>query len=523
MNESLKNKLSELYEPTSAGEKRFVKKHVVVSHEDPGGTKSKVNSASDVKPYDRKKNRQGYNSGEDEKVYESDNVKLVIDAFLKESGLELSDEELDHLSKCSIEDLSEELGVSPKDLLELSYKTLGNYGESSKHNWLIDRPKIKNIMNDTNKTSLEKMAEIEGHRKRAAKFRDKARQKYYGRPMKKDQVIESALERLEMINLDEMFNEKLEQLQESLRPLIISLYESLDDTNRADLISSLADEDLLEEIVDFALNENRAGNIAALTSIKTGKRVVRNSYALGKDSEIHDHGKIISHQNLEGKLNDALRTNGIATVHHNGVPVAHVRKTSDREYEVINHNKDDYQKYSKTRRGYGGKHYSFATGVLSKEQMHHSVRKLLPDDHSNPGGLDKQYFKTNKVSVHSYGPDKNRLETRNKKLRADIDSDLLTAHQQKAAEKFISSKLKNDNHTNEAKDIHSKIGAALESNDHVSALNHLEKLKNHIVSNSNHDRDKRVLSSAVNDYIKHKSEWAGSRLSNHLRQLKDSK
>jgi hypothetical protein len=51
-------------------EQKFVDKHVVAKHADRNGNDDEVFKGSKVKPIDRRKDRKGYNPGEDEKVYE---------------------------------------------------------------------------------------------------------------------------------------------------------------------------------------------------------------------------------------------------------------------------------------------------------------------------------------------------------------------------------------------------------------------------------------------------------------------
>lgn len=51
-------------------EQKFVDKHVVAKHSDRNGNDDEVFKGSKVKPIDRRKDRHGYNPGEDEKVYE---------------------------------------------------------------------------------------------------------------------------------------------------------------------------------------------------------------------------------------------------------------------------------------------------------------------------------------------------------------------------------------------------------------------------------------------------------------------
>ena len=65
----------EVYEPKAPDEKKFKDKHVTIKHKDRNEVNGKENgddvfNASNVKTVARKDNRQGYNVGEDEKVYE---------------------------------------------------------------------------------------------------------------------------------------------------------------------------------------------------------------------------------------------------------------------------------------------------------------------------------------------------------------------------------------------------------------------------------------------------------------------
>lgn len=60
----------EVYRPKSPDEQKFVDKHVVIKHKDRNGNGDDVFNAKNVKKADRKKERHGYEPGEDEKVYE---------------------------------------------------------------------------------------------------------------------------------------------------------------------------------------------------------------------------------------------------------------------------------------------------------------------------------------------------------------------------------------------------------------------------------------------------------------------
>lgn len=67
----------ELYKPKAGDEQKFVAKHVIVKTDDIAGNKDDVYQATNVKTVDRKTTRKGYDTGDDEKVYEE--VKQVTE------------------------------------------------------------------------------------------------------------------------------------------------------------------------------------------------------------------------------------------------------------------------------------------------------------------------------------------------------------------------------------------------------------------------------------------------------------
>jgi len=87
MTKLLKDFLAELYEPRSPDEKKFVDKHIITKFENmySGEEYDPVFKGSKVAPIDRKKERHGYSSGADEKVYEEteqlDEVLKVSDGI----------------------------------------------------------------------------------------------------------------------------------------------------------------------------------------------------------------------------------------------------------------------------------------------------------------------------------------------------------------------------------------------------------------------------------------------------------
>jgi hypothetical protein len=73
------NRLFELYRPTASAEADFVDKHVTIKHKDRNGNGDDVFNAKNIKTIKRAKTGQGYDAGDDEKVYEE--VEAVDEGY----------------------------------------------------------------------------------------------------------------------------------------------------------------------------------------------------------------------------------------------------------------------------------------------------------------------------------------------------------------------------------------------------------------------------------------------------------
>lgn len=105
-------------------EQKFVDKHVVAKHADRNGNDDEVFKGSKVKMADRRKDRHGYNPGEDEKVYEAlKGSQHKIDAN-KNGKVDAHDFHLLRKKKKVAEEVEE--------LEELSTDTLRNYRAKAK-------------------------------------------------------------------------------------------------------------------------------------------------------------------------------------------------------------------------------------------------------------------------------------------------------------------------------------------------------------------------------------------------------
>lgn len=66
------------YVPKTKDEKRFMDKHVVKKTEDRNGNGDDHFRGTNIKAYDRSASNHGYNTGEDQKVYESKTLSAIL-------------------------------------------------------------------------------------------------------------------------------------------------------------------------------------------------------------------------------------------------------------------------------------------------------------------------------------------------------------------------------------------------------------------------------------------------------------
>lgn len=90
---TLKQIFAEVYGPDTKDGKAFVHKHVTVKYDDRNGNGDDVFQATNVKTVERKKERHGYNPGEDEKVYESEDLHTLLN-FINEEQVDEMDKSM---------------------------------------------------------------------------------------------------------------------------------------------------------------------------------------------------------------------------------------------------------------------------------------------------------------------------------------------------------------------------------------------------------------------------------------------
>ena len=90
---ALKQIFGEVYGPDTKDGKAFVHKHVTVKTDDANGNGDDVFQATNVKTAKRKEERHGYDVGEDEKVYESEDPQVLLD-FINEEEINEMDKSM---------------------------------------------------------------------------------------------------------------------------------------------------------------------------------------------------------------------------------------------------------------------------------------------------------------------------------------------------------------------------------------------------------------------------------------------
>lgn len=80
------NKILELYKPKAGDEQKFVAKHVVAKTDDANKNGDDVFQATNVKKVDRKKERHGYEDGEDAKMYEEVEHSDLDEGYDEQNG-----------------------------------------------------------------------------------------------------------------------------------------------------------------------------------------------------------------------------------------------------------------------------------------------------------------------------------------------------------------------------------------------------------------------------------------------------
>ena len=222
-------KMFEVYRPKSPDEQKFVDKHVTIKHPDRNEVNGKANGddvfkATNIKTDSRKETRHGYDVGDDEKVYEENEF------FVEEDMLD--------------EGIIDKLFDKPKKEMRTytySYGKTTDYPEGEKPFQKKTNPKAKNdpVPRDENgKTLFQRMT--------------------------KENIISRTIEKympevadIKPLTMEQRLAKKLDGLSENHTALLFSLFENLNEENQMKMIDTCEDMDGVNQLIDFALENNR--------------------------------------------------------------------------------------------------------------------------------------------------------------------------------------------------------------------------------------------------------------------------
>jgi hypothetical protein len=218
--------LFEVYKPKSPDEQKFVDKHVTIKLKDRNGNGDDVFNGN-TKPIDRKKERHGYDVGEDEKVYEET-------------------EELDELSKGT---LSSYVIKATHPSRENSISNLASKGgfknASTSAGSDDDLDPNKNGEKEDSKSAKRSLSVIRAVSK-----------------LTKEDIINRTIEKYitpvmpEPLTMEERLVSKIDSLSESHIYLLLNLFESLNEDNQFRMLEQVETPEGVTELLDFAI-ENR--------------------------------------------------------------------------------------------------------------------------------------------------------------------------------------------------------------------------------------------------------------------------
>ena len=273
MAKTLKDFLEGYLKVKSADEQKFIDKHVTAKNPDRNGNGDDVFKGS-TKTIDRRKERKGYNPGEDEKVYEAlKGNQHKIDAN-KNGKVDAHDFHLLRKKKKVAEEAEE--------LEELSTNTLRNYRAKAKDDAYDaadvddDRRIRKRSMGswDAGKKILKRgdaLRKEEAEQvdekldmKKASMgtvikdFKKSDAPQFQGKSAKKRQVMAIAAKLTaerggKPLNKEERLQDRLSDISESHQRVMLNVFEKLNEDNKSKFMTACATPEGVEQMLDFAI------------------------------------------------------------------------------------------------------------------------------------------------------------------------------------------------------------------------------------------------------------------------------
>jgi hypothetical protein len=271
----------------SADEQKFIDKHVTAKNPDRNGNGDDVFKGS-TKTIDRRKDRKGYNPGEDEKVYEAlkgnqhkidANKNGKVDAhdfklLRKKKGVKEEVEELDELSKATLGSyvVKSLAPGSEKSVSNLASKGGYKLGQARDDDYTAgekeDAKSVKRSLGVL--TAVRKMTkeQSELEEKLTAKtpmgkyikdFQKSDAPQFKGKSQDKRRVMAIAAKLTaerggKPLNKEERLQDRLSDISESHQRTMLTVFEKLSDDNQSKFLEACNTPEGVEKMLDFAIN-----------------------------------------------------------------------------------------------------------------------------------------------------------------------------------------------------------------------------------------------------------------------------
>jgi hypothetical protein len=256
----------------SADEQKFIDKHVTAKNPDRNGNGDDVFKGS-TKTIDRRKDRKGYNPGEDEKVYEAlKGNQHKIDANKKKVAEEA--EELDELSKATLGSyvVKSLAPSSEKSVSNLASKGGYKLGKARDDDYTAgekeDAKSVKRSLGVL--TAVRKMTKEQSELDEKLNM-DKASMgtvvkdfqksdapQFKGKSQKKRQVMAIAAKLTaerggKRLNKEERLQDRLSDISESHQRVMLEVFEKLNEDNKTKFMNACSTPEGVEQMLDFAI------------------------------------------------------------------------------------------------------------------------------------------------------------------------------------------------------------------------------------------------------------------------------
>lgn len=239
----------------SPDEQRFVDKHEVQVNQDRAGNKDDVFKATNIKTIDRKKERKGYNPGEDEAVYEDAELKEAMDAAAR------FDHHHQH-AKALLKSISQHIkthaadAASSKDYKGRKGPNWGHVG--SMEHIATQLGHIHDQLARSGEYAMHEGVELEEKKLTPAEMKKREevakaiKRENPKMPMAKKMAIATATAKKVAEDLAAAIGELSPRLQETMK----TVFDRLNEENQQKFVAACATEEGLEKMVAFAI-ENR--------------------------------------------------------------------------------------------------------------------------------------------------------------------------------------------------------------------------------------------------------------------------